>query len=307
MARLAFVLLAMTALACSPTPIPPERPDAGSAPPADAGGTNDAGPTPVADIGQSPGDASVTPPVDAGAPSEDAGPSSCGGIRGEQCPDGLVCDRSDQRICGADIPGVCIAPRDGNCPENVEPVCGCDGITYNNDCERTLAYVGLNHEGPCQGSACGGADRLECGDGQVCDLSHHRQCADDLEGNCVVPEEERACPANYAPVCGCDGRSYGNDCLRRTAYVALDHQGACNQGAQACGGQRDLPCPRGQVCDLSGNQQCGVDLAGICVQDTLVRCTREWVPVCGCDARTYGNDCQRRAARVAFHHEGECN
>jgi hypothetical protein len=32
----------------------------------------------------------------------------------------------------------------------------------------------------------------------------------------------------------------------------------------------------------------------------------DWQPVCGCDRKTYGNDCSRRAAGVSKDYDGEC-
>ena len=75
---------------------------------------------------------------------------------------------------------------------------------------------------------------------------------------------------------------------------------------QFCGGIQGLACPVGQFCDIAIPNSCGgADLSGTCRIAPQV-CTENYLPVCGCDGVTYGNDCARQAARMQLDHPGEC-
>jgi hypothetical protein len=78
------------------------------------------------------------------------------------------------------------------------------------------------------------------------------------------------------------------------------------RGPERCGGFIGLGCADGEYCDIVVDNAChGYDLPGVCKPVPEV-CYHLWQPVCGCDGKTYPNDCERLAARVQRDHDGAC-
>ena len=73
--------------------------------------------------------------------------------------------------------------------------------------------------------ACGGPDKITCNSALYCHLPDGQCSAPDAVGTCVKAPD--FCMRVSRPVCGCNGKTYANDCERQRAKVQLDHVGAC--------------------------------------------------------------------------------
>ncbi len=286
--------------------------DSGSDP-VDAGGPNpvDGGPEPV-DGGTDPVDAGGA--VDAGGPAKDTAGGVCYVGAPNICGEKHYC----AGMCGA--PGVC-TPKPDACATIYSPVCGCDDKTYSNSCVAASKGQAVKAKGECAASG-GCKANKECDDANGCTvdtcnlgtgkcnnvaIANGAPCNDGnactVGDSCLVAAGAAAvCMPGKLKDCTSPDKCKLGTCEAKTGKCTYSQLPNCNN---ACGGKMGLTCPKGKMCDYL---ICGADILGVCVDPPKQPCpkTTPAAQVCGCDGKTYANDCLRKVAKVGLKHKGAC-
>jgi len=184
--------------------------------------------------------------------------------------------------------GTCeLRPED--CPDVWDPVCGCDEITYTNECFAALEGMSVDYFGECGAAPC--IDNSMCAGTEYC---YFEECTND-SGFCEPRPE--GCDDIWEPVCGCDGQTYSNACYAAMAGMSVDYLGECEPEYCWDNGM----CAETDYCFFA---ECELE-TGECVPRPI-ECGDEWEPVCGCNHITYANPCIAAMQGVSIDYPGEC-
>ncbi len=106
------------------------------------------------------------------------------------------------------------------CMPDWDPVCACDGVTYDNPCLAAHAGESIDYAGECIPAGC--QSSADCNESEYCAKE-----VGDCDGTGHCEPRPGGCIPSGETVCGCDGETYEDVCYAALAGVSVAHDGPC--------------------------------------------------------------------------------
>jgi len=219
------------------------------------------------------------------------------------------CDKADKKSSMGEVTLF-------HCTNFCDEVCGTDIEDNEDKCQKPCDFIDCEDISNADNRSDSCSDSDDCPWDQYC--KHDRgDCKGDDRGECTDggADNDLSCNRDMREVCGCDQRTYANECLAENFGVTVDENEKCDEEDRDTGDFKgtcrdDDMCDDGYYCKALFHEcDTSNDRKGFCTKiPTSNDCDKlDDDKVCGCDGDTYDNECHAEREEESVDFRGDCD